>query len=65
MRELTYVLSNGIAVKTLHAAKDSGLSYKVEVREISPEKAKLTPVRKAMIEQFGYVHKSLKDKVRM
>ena len=64
MRALKYKLADGTIVNTMSQAKASGQEYEVfmeEVRETNREN--ISPIRKAMLEQFGYVHPSLKDKV--
>ena len=64
MRALKYKLENGTIVNSMSQAKASGQKYEVfleEIRETNREN--ISPVRKAMLEQFGYVHPSLKDKV--
>ena len=64
MRALKYRLENGNVVKSMSQAKASGQKYEVfleEIRETNREN--ISPIRKAMLEQFGYVHPSLKDKV--
>ena len=64
MRALKYRLENGTVVNLMSQAKASGQKYEVileEVRETNKEN--ISPIRKAMLEQFGYVHPSLKDKV--
>ena len=64
MRALKYRLENGTVVNSMSQAKTSGQKYEVfleEVRETNKEN--ISPIRKAMLEQFGYVHPSLKDKV--
>ena len=64
MRALKYRLENGTVVNSMSQAKASGQKYEVlleEIRETNREN--LSPIRKAMLEQFGYVHPSLKDKV--
>ena len=64
MRALRYRLENGTDVKSISQAKASGQKYEVfleEIRETNRET--ISPIRKAMLEQFGYVHPSLKDKV--
>ena len=64
MRTLKYKLENGTVVNLMSQAKASGQKYEVlleEIRETSTEN--ISPIRKAMLEQFGYVHPSLKDKV--
>ena len=64
MRALKYKLENGTVVNSMSQANASGQKYEVffeEVRETNREN--ISPIRKAMLEQFGYVHPSLKDKV--
>ena len=64
MRTLKYRLENGTIVNSMSQAEASSQKYKVileEIRETSREN--ISPIRKAMLEQFGYVHPSLKDKV--
>ena len=64
MRTLKYRLENGTIVNLMSQAKASGQKYEVffeEIRETNREN--ISPIRKAMLEQFGYVHPSLKDKV--
>ena len=64
MRALKYRLENGTVVNSMSQANTSGQKYEVffeEVRETNREN--ISPIRKAMLEQFGYVHPSLKDKV--
>ena len=64
MRALKYRLENGTIVNLMSQAKASGQKYEVlleEIRETNREN--ISPIRKAMLEQFGYVHSSLKDKV--
>ena len=64
MRALKYRLENGTIVNSMSQAEASGQKYEVfleEIRETNREN--ISPIRKAMLEQFGYVHPSLKDKV--
>ena len=64
IRALKYKLENGTVVNLMSQAKASGQKYEVlleEIRETNREN--ISPIRKAMLEQFGYVHSSLKDKV--
>ena len=64
MRVLKYRLKNGTVVNSMSQAKASGQKYEIlleEIRETNREN--ISPIRKAMLEQFGYVHPSLKDKV--
>ena len=64
MRALKYRLENGTVVNSMSQAEASGQKYKVffeEVRETNREN--ISPIRKAMLEQFGYVSPNLKNKV--
>ena len=64
MRALKYRLENGTVVNSMSQANASGQKYEVffeEIRETNREN--ISPIRKAMLEQFGYIHPSLKDKV--
>ena len=64
MRALKYRLENGTVVNSMSQANASGQKYEVffeEVRETNREN--ISPIRKAMLEQLGYIHPSLKDKV--
>ena len=64
MRALKYRLENGTVVNSMSQAEASGQKYKIffeEVRETNREN--ISPIRKAMLEQFGYVSPSLKNKV--
>ena len=64
MRALKYRLENGTVVNSMSQANASGQKYEVffeEVRETNREN--ISPIRKAMLEQFGYIHPSLKNKV--
>ena len=63
MRRMVYVLADGTKVNTLHEAEVSGQSYLAKAEPIEKERPVLSPIRKAMIEQFGYVSAKLKDKV--
>lgn len=63
MREMIYVLADGTEVKSFDVAKASGQSYTVKMVEIAEKKTPLSPIRQAMLDQFGYVHPKLKDKV--
>ena len=64
MRALKYRLENGTVVNSMSQAKASGQKYEIFLEEIRETNRKnISPVRKAMLEQFGYVHPSLKDKV--
>ena len=63
MRRMVYVLADGTKVKTFQEAETSGQSYFAKVEPIEKESPVLSPIRKAMIEQFGYVSAKFKDKV--
>ena len=64
MRALKYKLENGTVVNLMSQAKASGQKYEVLLEEIiETNRENISPIRKAMLEQFGYVHPSLKDKV--
>ena len=63
MRKLVYVLENGTEITSMAKAKASGQAYTIVMRPVEETKPTLSPIRKVMLEQFGYVHPSLKDKV--
>lgn len=64
MRALKYRLENGIVVNSMSQAKASGQRYEIFLERIRENKREnISPIRKAMLEQFGYVHSSLRDKV--
>ena len=64
MRALKYRLKNGTVVNSMSQARANGQEYEVFVEEIRKNnRDNISPVRKAMLEQFGYAHPSLKDKV--
>ena len=64
MRALKYRLENGTVVNSMPQAEASGQKYEVFMEEVRETKRENTsPIRKAMLEQFGYVHPSLKDRV--
>ena len=64
MRALRYRLENGTVVNSMSQAKASGQKYEPFAEKIGEtNRENLSPIRKAMLEQFGYVHPSLKDKV--
>lgn len=64
MRVLRYRLENGTVVNSIPQAEASGQKYVVFMKEVRETKRKsISPIRKAMLEQFGYVHSSLKNKV--
>ena len=64
MRALKYKLVDETIVNSMSQAEASGQKYEAfleEIRETNREN--ISPIRKAMLEQFGYVHPNLKDKV--
>ena len=64
MRALKYRLENGTVVNSMSQAKASGQKYEPFMEKVKEtERENTSPIRKAMLEQFGYVHPSLKDKV--
>lgn len=63
MRAMIYVLADGTEVKSFDMAKASGQGYTIKMVEVKEEKTSLSPIRQAMLDQFGYVHPNLKDKV--
>ena len=63
MRAMIYVLADGTEVKSFDVAKASGQSYTIKMVEVEQEKTPVSPIRQAMLDQFGYVHPNLKDKV--
>ena len=64
MRALKYRLENGTVVNSMSQAKASGQKYEVFLERIRENKREnISPIRKAMLEQFGYVHSSLRDKI--
>ena len=64
MRALKYRLENGTVVNSMSQAEASDQKYEVFLERIRESKREnISPIRKAMLEQFGYVHSSLKDKV--
>ena len=64
MRALKYRLENGTVVNSMSQAKASGQRYEIFLERIRENKREnISPIRKAMLEQFGYVHSSLRDKV--
>ena len=61
MRRLGYVLPNGTIVYDF--TKITGRDYETVLEKVNPEPMVLSPIRKAMLEKFGFAHKSLRDKV--
>lgn len=62
MRKLGYRLPNGTVVYDFAVAKAYG-NYETVLEKVNPDPFTLSPIRKLMLEKFGYVHKSLRDKV--
>lgn len=63
MRKLVYILANGTETTSYKVATQSGYSYKVEMRPVEEEKPPVSQIRQAMLDQFGCVSASLRDKV--
>ena len=63
MRKLVYVLQNGTTVNTLAEAKNAGMAYEAKMVNTNGEFSEVSPIRKAMLDKFGYVSKDLRDKV--
>jgi len=63
MRKVAYVFADGTKVYSMRETQAIGKPYTVELEQVETERTKLSPIREAMISQFGYVHPSLKDKV--
>lgn len=64
MRALKYRLENGTVVNSMSQAKASGQKYEAFAEKVEENnRENISPIRKVMLEQFGYVHPSLKDKV--
>lgn len=64
MRALRYRLENGTIVNSMSKAKASSQKYEVFFEEIREDKREnISPIRKTMLEQFGYAHINLKNKV--
>lgn len=59
MRKIQYRLENG----TIATTKPAGVSFEVELVEVKEDKPTHSAIRKAMLEQFGYVHKNLLEKM--
>lgn len=65
METLKYKLTNRTVVTTLKEAQMSGQGYTAFTEKVAEKPSVLSPMRKAMIEQFGYVSANLRDKVAM
>ncbi len=65
MRALKYRLADGTVVNTMAEAKASGQHYETFMEPIRDRDIPqaVSPIRQAMLEQFGYVSANLKDKV--
>ena len=63
MRKLGYRLPNGTVVYDFAVAKAYGRNYETVLEKVNPEPFTLSPIRKLMLEKFGFAHKSLRDKV--
>lgn len=68
MRTVFYVV-NGIEttsfVEKKELEKKFGCKAEVQLREVSAERSTLSPIRQAMLEQFGFVSPKLLEKVVM
>lgn len=65
MRDLVYKTWSGKIYKTMAEAMASGEKYRVILYDAPEKPKKLTPIKTAMLKQFGYVSPKLKDKVAM
>ena len=64
MRALKYRLTNGTVVTTLKEAQSCGQGYIPFLENISEKPSTLSPVREAMLRQFGYVSPRLKNSLK-
>ena len=68
MRAVFYVV-NGIETTSFtekeKLEKKFGCKAKVQLREVRAERSTLSPIRRAMLEQFGFVSHKLLEKVVM
>lgn len=68
MRTVFYVV-NGIETTSFaekeELEKKFGCKAKVQLREVRAERSTLSPIRQAMLEQFGFVSPKLLEKVVM
>lgn len=64
MRALKYRLTNGTVVTTLKEAQSSGQGYATFLENIVEKPFALSPIRKAMLKQFGYVSPRLKNSLK-
>ena len=65
MRDLYYVLSDGTITTSYEFAKESKLEFKVLLKPIKKEGGLKSAIRNAMLDQFGYVDRKLKNKVAL
>lgn len=65
MRALKYKLENGTVVNTMRDAETADIPYQAFTEDILEARPKMSPIRAAMLEQFGYVSKDLIDKVAL
>jgi hypothetical protein len=65
MRALKYRLTSGTIVTTLKEARLSGQGYTPFMENIPEKTPTLSPMRAAMLKQFGYASKKFKNKVVM
>ena len=66
MREVSYKIGSKVLTSYTKAVAEHDRTHKpieTVLTEVSQKAPELTPVRKAMIEQFGYVSEKFKDKV--
>lgn len=68
MRKVFYVV-NGIETTSFAEKKEFekkfGCNAEVKLREVRADKSTLSPIRQAMLEQFGFVSPKLLEKVVM
>lgn len=66
MRTVFYVV-NGIETTSFtektELEKRFGCKAEIQLREVRAERSKLSPIRQAMLEQFGFVSPKLLEKV--
>ena len=68
MRKVFYVV-NGIETTSFTEKKELektfGCNAEVKLREVRADRSSLSPIRQAMLEQFGFVSSKLLEKVVM
>ena len=64
MRALKYRLTSGTVVTTLKEAQSSGQGYVTFLENIVEKPFTLSPIREAMLRQFGYVSPRLKNSLK-